>query len=192
MSLSGKDVRYFVAIVGIVWVSAFLLVGWSFRQTDPTEPLWIPAGNQEIKTGHPVPLIQDIQHTPQFVHDTRLRLAVKAGHFGARGGSIKCGFATLKVPQNATEAGGYFVLENTSKAALGVKFSCTARDLALAPTLAISYEGTQYGKEGLDPSCLQIFREITLGVFERIPSRVDLDSHFVMAEVSVPGRYVVG
>ena len=166
------------------------MLGWTFRSVPLSDELWQPSRDEEIVKGRPAPVILDAWEDKDARQ--QLRLSMRAGHFGREGGAVTCDRATLEVQPSATEAGGYFTLENMSQRGLAVELRHTAPDLAIAPTLRISYEGTQYDIGGLDPSKLEILREITLGIYERIPSRVDVDAKCVFAETTLPGRYVVG
>jgi hypothetical protein len=188
-----KDTRRAAVIIGGVWIAAFMLVASKFPAADPCEDvegLWNPRPGQVIRRVGPVPVL-----TPPAEDYSRadpLRLTIRAQHIRSDGGELICGRARLEVSRNATESGGYFLLEDVSNTALAFRLEHTAGDLTQALTLRISYRGTQYGEQGLDPASLDIYREFMTGMYQRLPSYIDRDAQCVVAETTVPGRYVVG
>jgi hypothetical protein len=192
METHQRDFRYMVIIVGLTWCCAFLMIGWTTRKVDLIpNALWNPPMGQTIVSGRPIPQLLDPIEDPMPSRDI-MRLAISAQRIGRAGGAVKCGLARLEVPPDAVGKRAFFSLEAASCRALAVDIERTATDLVQSPVLRISYAGTQYGDGGLDPMQLQIFREITLGIFQQIPSRVDADAQCVVAEAPINGRYVVG
>jgi hypothetical protein len=193
MHFSVNNFCRLLAILGMVWIGALLLIGWTTRRVslDPMQPWICGADAQMISHGS----IPEFERTGRVIIGLKAagsRFAICAAHSCPGNGTLESGPARLVIPPHVVSREDIVNLEDCALRSSAVVLSKRDMQLGLSPLLKISYANPQFEKQGFEPASLEMFREITPGIYERIPSRVNLQEQCVIGEPTCPGRYVIG
>ena len=193
MPLKRKQFFWMIGTSVSVWLGVFLLLSWAspdVRAGSPDDP--VPTTAFNFAASRPMPLVMGNTSDESLLDEQLHRQEIRAMRCGKSGGMLECGPARLVVPQNALTRPTYFLLENYSNNVPRVELDLTKSALVLSPALIISYAGSSFDTPLFDASQLKIFREIGLGIYERVPSQVDIEGRCVTSAVTESGHYIIG
>ncbi len=198
--LGNYKISYFaISVVAALGSLLLLLAGCSDSPTASQSPadapreMWNPGPGAEVIPGREVPMLRDGYWEEVFgseINPNR-RAYNSFTPINELGGTVTLGYHSYVIPAGAVDEPRTFTLSYASLSAVAVDCGPSPYYFNLPVLLTLSYRGTQYEEDGMDPSDLRIYYVSPDGTYEELESTLDTESRCIRAYVDHFSRYVI-
>ncbi len=190
-------------IVSAIAMALALFIGCSSDQSpvsstaadgyNPNAP-WNPPPGYEIVPGRPVPTLNEDYWESENGYETNPSQFsnISSVSVGRNGGTVTLGNHRYVIPAGALSRNTTMTMAYASLGAVAVDCGPSPLTFAVPVTLTLSYAGTSYEEDGMDPSELRIWYVAPDGSMELIGGSVNESARTVSAPVDHFSRYILG